>query len=188
MSMAEDFAYVYCQAEQWGKAIRLLELLIAKKKSILGKDHPETRRLIADLDGIHFVHDRRYEAQQAVDGCLESSKNVSGDDTVSLMESLAGIFSYESRQHEASQLPERVSRVKKITRSIKNPFTLQPNTKLATSHPRDDKHYGASVTKGAPVRASSKISSDEHPAILNVERFIALLFRWIGHPWEAPRR
>ena len=115
-------------------AEELLESVLLRQRSILGKDHPDVFTSAVRLSWV-LIEDGRYaEAEEMLTDVLERQRGVLGEehrDTATTMNSLAVVYTDQQRFAEAQALHSEVLAIRNRVLGPSDPDTLKSMTNLA---------------------------------------------------------
>ncbi|THH20457.1 hypothetical protein EW146_g905 [Bondarzewia mesenterica] len=135
--VASGFGLVYAEAGRWEAARRLRLVVVETSRRVLGGEHPDTLRAMANLASIFRDQGRWMDAESLEAVVMETRRRVLGEehpDTLSTMANLASTFWNQGRWKEAESLEVAVMETRQRVLGEEHPDTLTAMNNLAMTY------------------------------------------------------
>ena len=164
-----NFALVLQENGDFNSAEQLEVQVMDMRKKILGADHPDTLRSIANLASTYRNQGRWNEAEQLDIQVMDMRKKLLGadhPDTRSSMANLACTYSNQGRWNEAEQLEIQVMDMRKKLLGADHPDTLRSIANLASTYRNQGRWNEAEQLQIQVMDMRKKLLGADHPDTL----------------------
>ena len=179
------FAFVMSENGDWNNAEQLLVQVFNMRKKLLGADHLETLRSMANLANIYDSQGRWNEAEQLQVQVMDMSKKLLGEnhpEALSSITNLANTYYSQGRWNEAEQLQVQVMNMRKKLLGVEHPDTLRTMHNLANIYDSQGRWNEAEQLQVQVVNMNKKLLGAEHPNTLTSMQNIGNIYcsqgRW----------
>ncbi|RAQ98585.1 kinesin light chain 3 [Stemphylium lycopersici] len=141
-----DLASTYKSQGRWKEAEELEVKVIKVRKTVLGKEHPNTLISMGDLALTYSNQGRWKEAEELQEQVMDMRKRVLGDehpDTLTSMADLASTYSDLGQWKEAEKLQVQVMDMRRRVLGDKHPKTLSSIVDLALKYSNQGRYEKA---------------------------------------------
>lgn len=163
------FAFAYDENGLWKEAEGLYVRVVAKRKWVLGEEHPSTLKSMGNLASTIRDQGRHFEAEALEVRVLEIKKRVLEEEhpgTLATMNDLALTFWGQGRYAEAEKLGVRALEVRKRVLGEENPDTLESMGNLTLIFSNQGRHAEAEALQAQVLEIQKRVLGEEHPSAL----------------------
>ena len=182
------FAFVYSENGFLKETEELEMRVLEVRKRILGEDHPDTLRSMANLAVTYSRQGREGEAEELLVRVVEIRKRVLGEehpDTLTTMENLAVTYNKQGRQEEAEELEARVLKVRKSVLGEEHLHTLMSMGNLAVTYSKQGRQGEVEELWVRVLEIRKRVLGEEHPDTLTSMENLAATYSKQGRQEEA---
>ncbi|EXK76697.1 hypothetical protein FOQG_18566 [Fusarium oxysporum f. sp. raphani 54005] len=136
------------------------------RREVLGEEHPDTIRSMADLAATYHAQGRYDEAESICREVLELRREVLGEkhlDTISSMASLATTYHNQGRYDEAERLKDEVLALRWEVLGEKHPDTISSMADLAATYHQQGRYDEAGSICREVLELRREVLGEKHP-------------------------
>ncbi|KAJ7811658.1 acyl transferase/acyl hydrolase/lysophospholipase [Mycena leptocephala] len=162
--------------------------VLEKRRQLLGADHPDTLRAMANLAVTYHELGRYQEAEPLESIALEKRKQLLGadhPDTLLAMANLAATYHKLGRSQEAEPLQDIVLEKQKQLLGADHPRTLSAMAHLAATYHKLGRYKEAESLESIVLEKRREVLGPDHPGTLRAMRNLAATSRKLGRSQEA---
>ncbi|KAK2598195.1 hypothetical protein QQS21_005672 [Conoideocrella luteorostrata] len=154
---------------QWSDAEKLYKEALTTRKMVLGEQHPDTLRSMANLASTYRYQGRWKEAEELQVQVMETHKTVLGEqhpDTLTSMANLASTYRNQGRWKEAEELKVQVMKSHKTVLGEQHPDTLISIANLASIYWDQGQWKEAEELEVQVMETRKTVLGEQHPDTL----------------------
>jgi len=186
--MMEVMGEVYESLGLYGRAQILLTQAVDTRRRVLGADHPDTLKSMAELAATLHAEGREAESEKLQRETLAIRQKVLGPRdraTLASMVNLASTLSYQGRLAEAEKMEREAYALLRQTRGQENEDTLTCMSNLANILSNEHKYSDAETLRRASLEVRTRVFGPDSPDTLISMANLADTLYWEGHYAKA---
>ena len=164
--LSARLGYIYSEGGRWKEAENLWLLVMETRKRVLGQEHPDSLRSMANLASTYWNRGRWKEAEELEVLVMETRKRVLGQehpDTLTSMANLASTYWSQGRWKEAEELEVFVMETRKRVLGEEHPDSLRSVANLASTYRNQGRLKEAEVLEVLVYETRKGVLDEEHP-------------------------
>ncbi|KAJ7354595.1 hypothetical protein DFH08DRAFT_773846 [Mycena albidolilacea] len=184
----KEYAWIYFDSGRFREAALLEEIVLEKRKQLLGADHPDTLWAMANLVATYRELGRYPEAEPLGSLVLEKQKQLLGadhPDTLRAMANLAATYRELGRYPEAEPLESLVLEKRKQLLGADHPDTLRAMANLAATYGALGRYPEAEPLESLVLEKQKQLLGADHPETLRAMANLAVTYQELGRYPEA---
>lgn len=188
LAVMDELAQAYRAAGRYEDAIRVLQAVLVRSRSILGEKHPDSLTSMENLAGAYSAAGRLREAEALEEEVLLLRREVLGEThpaTLVSMNNLSIYYSATGRRAEALAFRQQVLEIRRKTLGDEDPATLLSMNNLASAYYEAGRLAEALKLGEQTLQLRQKILGPEQPATLISMANLAVFYSKAGHIREA---
>jgi non-specific serine/threonine protein kinase/serine/threonine-protein kinase len=186
--MMEVMGEVYESLGLYGRAHVLLKQAVETRRRVLGAEHPDTLKSMAELAATLHEEGQEVESEKLHRETLVLRQKVLGPRdkaTLASMVNLASALSRQGRFAEAEKMEREACILSSQTRGPENEDTLTCMSNLANTLSNEHKYSDAEPLRRASLEVRTRIFGPDSPDTLISMANLADTLYWEGHYAEA---
>ncbi|KAJ7865950.1 acyl transferase/acyl hydrolase/lysophospholipase [Mycena leptocephala] len=186
--LQKKYAYVYFDSGRFREAESLGDVVLEKQMQMLGADHPDTLKAMANLATTYRQLGRYKEAEPLQSIVLEKRKQLLGADhprTLSAMANLASTYRNLGRYQDAELLESIVLDKRRQLLGADHPHTLLAMGHLAATYRELGRPQEAEPLESIVLEKQKQLLGADHPRTLSGMANLAATYRRLGRYEEA---
>ncbi|KAJ7895630.1 hypothetical protein B0H14DRAFT_3125286 [Mycena olivaceomarginata] len=183
-----DLANIYTDLGEYQQAKELNDVVLEKRKQLLGDNHPDTLRTMGDLANRYSDLGEHQKAKELKGIVLEKQKQLLGDNhphTLCTMGDLANTYSDLGEHQKAKELKGIVLEEQKQLLGDNHPHTLRTMGDLANTYSDLGEYQKAKDLKGIVLEERKQLLGDNHPHTLCTMGNLANTYSDLGEHQKA---
>ncbi|KAF8143155.1 hypothetical protein K438DRAFT_651797 [Mycena galopus ATCC 62051] len=184
----DEYTRIYFDSGRSKEAEYLGAMVLEKRKQLLGADHPDTLRAMANLATTYRQLGRYQEAEPLEGTVLEKRKQLLGadhPDTLEAMANLAATYHKLGRYQEAEPLKGTVLEKQKQLLGADHPDTLRAMANLAVTYYQLGRYQEAEPLEGTVLEKRKQLLGADHPDTLQAMANLGATYYQLGRYQEA---
>jgi tetratricopeptide (TPR) repeat protein len=179
------------QEQGYFKEAEMLEnKVVDTRNRILGVEHPDTIRAMANLAAIYQHLGKYTEAEELQIQVLDARNRILGvehRDTINAMANLASTYQHLGKYTEAEQLEIHVLDARNRILGVEHPDTIRAMANLAATHRNLGEYTEAEKLEIQVLDERNRILGVEHPDTIRAVANLAVTYRNLGKYIEAEK-